>query len=211
MLTGMNLVFTLLFTAAFGFAAATGHMAGFTSGLFDGVKAAVDLAIGLTGVLALWLGLVKILEEAGAVTAIARFIAPVMRLIFPGLPEDHPALAAMTFNIAANMLGLGNAATPLGLKAMEELQKLNPFGDAASDAQATFLAINTGSVTLVPATVIALRASAHATAPADILLPGLVASFTATLAAIITARLLARLPYFRRPPNPPAQPAGAAP
>lgn len=194
----MNAIFALLFTAALLFAAFTGNMKGFTDGLFGGVKTAVDVAIGLTGVLALWLGLVKILEKAGAVDAIARWLSPVMRLIFPGLPKDHPAIAAMTLNIAANMLGLGNAATPLGLKAMEELEKLNPKQGIASDPQALFIAINTANVTLVPATVIALRAAAHSNAPADILLPSLIASGCATIGAIITSRVLARLPRYRR-------------
>jgi spore maturation protein A len=194
----MNVIFALLFTVALGFGAWTGNMKGFTDGLFGGVKSAVDVSIGLVGVLALWLGLVKILEKAGAVSGIARVIGPLMRLIFPNLPKEHPALAAMTLNIAANMLGLGNAATPLGLKAMEELEKLNPKANIASDSQATFLAINTGSVTLVPATVIALRAASHSSAPADILAPSLLASFAATIAAIVTARVLARVPYFRR-------------
>lgn len=194
----MNAIFALLFSAALAFAAATGNMKGFTDGLFGGVKTAVDVAIGLTGVLALWLGLVKILEKAGAVAGIARVVSPVVRLIFPGLPKDHPAIAAMTLNIAANMLGLGNAATPLGLKAMEELEKLNPKQGIASDPQALFIAINTANVTLVPATVIALRAAAHANSPADILLPSMIASGCATLAAIFTSRLLARIPYFRK-------------
>jgi len=194
----MNVIFALLFTAALVFGALTGNMKGFTDGLFGGVKSAVDVSIGLVGVLALWLGLVKILEKAGAVGGIAKVIGPLMRLIFPNLPKEHPALAAMTLNIAANMLGLGNAATPLGLKAMEELEKLNPKEGIASDSQTTFLAINTGSVTLVPATVIALRAASHSAAPADILAPSLVASFCATIAAIFTARILARLPYFKR-------------
>ena len=194
----MNVIFALLLTAALGFAALTGNTKGFTDGLFSGAKTGVEVAIGLVGVLALWLGLVKILEKAGAVSALARFVGPVVRFIFPGLPKDHPAIAAMTLNIAANMLGLGNAATPLGIKAMEELEKLNPKQGVVTDAQALFLAINTANVTLVPATVIALRAASHASAPADILLPTLLSSAAATLAAIFTSRLLSRLPRYQR-------------
>ena len=209
----MNAIFALLFTVALAFAAWTGNVKGFTDGLFGGVANAVSVAIGLVGVLALWLGLVKILEKAGAVDAIAKFISPVMRLIFPGLPADHPALAAMTLNIAANMLGLGNAATPLGLKAMEQLETLNPKQGIASDPQALFIAINTANVTLVPATVIALRAANHASSPADILLPAMVASGCATLAAIFTSRLLARLPRYKNQydaaPDKPKQPEPA--
>jgi spore maturation protein SpmA len=197
----MNAIFAALFVLAFAFAALGGRAQGFSTGLFEGVKSAVDVALGLTGALGLWLGLVKILEKAGAIDAMSRVVGPLVRRIFPGIPAGHPALAAMTLNIAANMLGLGNAATPFGLKAMEELDKLNPKKATLSDAQALFLALNTANVTLVPATVIALRATAkpHAAAqPADILVPGLLASLCATLAALFAARLLARLPRYRR-------------
>lgn len=194
----MNVIFALLLSAALGFAALTGNTKGFTDGLFSGARTGVEVALGLIGVLALWLGLVKILEKAGAVAALSRVVGPLVRFIFPGLPADHPAIAAMTLNIAANMLGLGNAATPLGIKAMEEMEKLNPKQGVVTDAQALFLAINTANVQLVPATVIALRAASHASAPADILVPNLLSSAAATLAAICTARLLARLPRYAR-------------
>ena len=197
----MNVVFVLLLLIALVVGAFTGNIQGFSTGLFEGVKTAVEVAIGLTGALGLWLGLVRILEKAGALAALARVVGPVVRFIFPGLPAEHPAIAAVTLNIAANMLGLGNAATPFGLKAMEELDKLNPKKSTTSDAQALFLAINTANVTVVPATVIALRATAHpqpASQPADILVPTLLASAVATLAAILCSRALSRLPYYRR-------------
>jgi spore maturation protein A len=193
----MNTIFAALFVVALAFAALTGNPQGFSSGLFKGVADAVEVAIGLTGALAFWLGLVRILERAGALAALSRGIGPVIRRLFPEVPAEHPALAAMTMNIAANMLGLGNAATPFGIKAMEELDKLNPRRGVASDAQALFLAINTANVTLVPATVIALRAKAGAAQPADVLLPGLIASLAATVAAILGSRLLSRLGRYR--------------
>ena len=194
----MNVIFAALLAAAVAFAALTGNAQGLSAGLFKGVADAVDVAIGLTGALALWLGLVRILERAGAMSALSRGIGPVVRWLFPDVPKDHPALAAITMNIAANMLGLGNAATPFGIKAMEELARLNPKQGVASDAQALFLAINTANVTLVPATVIALRAKAGAAQPADILLPGLVASLVAMSAAVFTSRLLARWTRYRQ-------------
>jgi spore maturation protein SpmA len=193
----MNVIFAALLATAVAFAALTGNAQGLSAGLFKGVADAVDVAIGLTGALALWLGLVRILERAGAMASLGRAVGPVVRWLFPEVPRDHPALAAITMNIAANMLGLGNAATPLGIKAMEELSRLNPKAGVTSDAQALFLAINTANVTLVPATVIALRAKAGAAVPADVLLPGLVASLVATLAAILSARLLARWGRYR--------------
>jgi spore maturation protein SpmA len=194
----MNVIFVALLAGAVAFAAFTGNPQGLSTGLFKGVSDAVEISIGLTGALALWLGLVRILERAGALASLSRVLGPVIRWLFPDVPRDHPALAAMTMNIAANMLGLGNAATPLGIKAMEELARLNPKQGVASDAQALFLAINTANVTLIPATIIALRTKSGATQPADILIPGLIASLFATAAAVIGSRLLSRLSRFRQ-------------
>jgi spore maturation protein SpmA len=147
-------------------------------------------------VMALWLGLMRIAEKAGLVEKLARAVRPIFRPLFPGIPAGEAgdrALSAMLLNIAANMLGLGNAATPFGIKAMEELEKLNPTPGTATNAQVLFLAINTASLQLVPTTVIALRASAHSSDPAGILLPTLMSTFCALVVAIVSAKLLERV------------------
>ena len=156
----------------------------------------------LVGVMTLWLGLMKVAEEAGLVELLARAARPALRRLFPGVPAGHPALGAMVMNVAANMLGLGNAATPFGLRAMEALDQLNPRKGTASDAQALFCALNTASVQIVPASVIALRAAAGARQPADVLGATLLASACATAVALLSARLLRHL--FPLPDPPPA-------
>jgi spore maturation protein A len=188
----MNLVFVLLFVAAAIAGAVKGDVRAVGQGAFDGAAQGVTLAIGLVGVMSLWLGLLKIAEKAGLVDKLARAVRPIFRPLFPGVPDGHPAISAMLLNIAANMLGLGNAATPFGIKAMEELEKLNPTPGTATNAQVLFLAINTASLQLVPTTVIALRAAAHSTDPAGIILPCLGASFCALTVAIVSAKLLER-------------------
>ena len=155
--------------------------------------------------MALWLGLLRVAEEAGLVALLGKLVRPVMRLLFPDVPPDHPAMSAMTLNMGANMLGVGNAATPLGLKAMEELQKLNPKKDTATDAMVLFLTVNTASVQLIPATVIAMRASAGAKDPGDVIGPTLVATLMATTVGIVAAKLLGRL-GIGGPPPPKAEP-----
>jgi spore maturation protein A len=189
----MNLVFVLLFLAAAVAGALRGDVKAVGQGAFDGAAQAVTLAIGLIGVMSLWLGLLKIAERAGLVEKLARAARPVFRPLFPDVPDGHPALSAMLLNIAANMLGLGNAATPFGIKAMEELEKLNPNPGTATNAQALFLAINTASIQLVPTTVIALRVSAHSSDPTEILLPTLASTLCALTVAIVSAKLLQRV------------------
>lgn len=168
-----------------------------TKGLFDAAKTSVNLALGLIGIMALWLGLMKIAEESGLVKLFANAVRPVMVRLFPDVPPDHPAMGAMVMNIAANMLGLGNAATPLGLKAMQELQSLNKIKDTATDAMAMFMALNTSSVTLIPATVIGIRAAADASNPAEIIGPVIVATGVSTTVAIIMIKLLHKLPRYQ--------------
>ena len=154
---------------------------------------AVQLAIGLVGVMALFLGLMKVAEEGGLLKIAARGIRPLLIRLFPEVPADHPAMGAMVMNLAANLLGLGNAATPFGIKAMQELETLNPEPGTATDAMALFLAINTSSVTLLPTGVIALRAAAGSTNAAGILPTTLCATLFSTTAAIFFAKFLARL------------------
>ncbi|NQV15828.1 nucleoside recognition protein [bacterium] len=168
-----------------------------TKGLFDSAKASVNLAMGLIGIMALWLGLMRIAEESGLVKIFARAVRPIMIRLFPDVPEDHPAMGAMVMNIAANMLGLGNAATPLGLKAMQELQTLNKVKDTATNAMATFMALNTSSVTFIPATVIGIRAAANAANPAEIIGPVILATGVSTTVAVIVVKLLQKLPKYQ--------------
>ena len=154
---------------------------------------AVELAIGLVGVMALFLGLMKVAEAGGMLTILARLIRPLMVKLFPDVPADHPAMGAMILNLSANMLGLGNAATPFGIRAMQELDKLNPQRGTATDAMALFLAINTSSVTLLPSGVIALRAAAGSSDPAAILPTTLFATIGSTAVAVVAAKLYQRL------------------
>ena len=196
----MSLVWVLLVALSVAVAAATGRIEALTPAVVESAGRAVTLSIGLAGVMALWLGLMRVAEEAGLVRLLGRAARPVLRRLFPEVPPEHPALGAMVMNVAANMLGLGNAATPFGLKAMAALEELNPHKGTASDAQALFCALNTASVQLVPATVIALRAAAGARQPADVLGATLIASLCATAVALAAARLLRHL--YPRPPEP---------
>ena len=172
----------------------TGNIDAVTEAAIDMAKVAVNLAIGLIGIMALWLGVMKIAEESGLIRIIARGLRPITIRLFPDIPEDHPAIGSIVLNMSANILGLGNAATPLGLKAMEELQELNPNKETATNAMCTFLAINTSSVTLLPTGVIALRAAAGSQDPAGILPTTLFATILSTTVAIISVKLYQR--YF---------------
>ena len=167
-------------------------------GIVESAKTAVTLAIGLVGIMSLWLGLMRIAERAGLIEKLALWVRPVMTRLFPDVPTNHPAMGAMVMNISANMLGLANAATPLGLKAMEELNKLNKKVGTATDAMFTFLVINTSNVQIIPATVIAIRASAGSTNPTEILGPAIVATTISTVVGIIVVKALARLGIYRR-------------
>lgn len=160
--------------------------------MIDAAKGSVTLAIGLVGVMALFLGLMKVAEAGGLLTIIAKTVRPLMVRLFPEVPADHPAMGAMIMNISANVLGLGNAATPFGIRAMQELDKLNPQKGTATNAMVMFLAINTSSVTLLPTGVIALRASAGSTDPAGILPTTLFATICSTTVAIIAVKLYQR-------------------
>jgi spore maturation protein SpmA len=164
--------------------------------LFDSASLAVNTALGLLGTMALWLGFMRVLRDAGVMANIARLLAPVMHWLFPALPRDHPAISAMILNMSANVLGLGNAATPFGLKAMQELQKLNPNKAVATDAMALFLAINTSGLAVIPTGVMAIRQSLDSANPGAILLPSVLATLCSTITAIIVAKLLARLRVF---------------
>ncbi len=170
-----------------------------TDGAFDGAKTAVTIALGLIGVMALWLGVMRLAERAGLVQKLARALRPIMRRLFPDVPAEHPAMGAMLMNMAANMLGLGNAATPLGLRAMRDLESLNPHPGAATNAMCTFLAINTASVQLIPTTAIAILVAAGSTRPTAIVGTALLATLCAATTAIIAVKILEKLPWFARP------------
>ncbi len=196
----MNRIFLAIILAAFCFAGfrqltfvpmadQPTPMAALSTALVDSAAGAVDLAIGLVGVMTLFLGLMKVAESGGMLTILARLIRPMMVRLFPQVPADHPAMGAMILNLSANALGLGNAATPFGIRAMQELEQINPEPGTATDAMALFLAINTSSVTLLPTGVIALRASAGSADPAMILPTTLAATIGSTTVAIIAAKL----------------------
>ena len=167
-------------------------MAILSKAMIDSAGAAVELAIGLVGVMALFLGLMKVAEEGGMLTILAKLIRPLMVRLFPEVPADHPAMGAMILNLAANALGLGNAATPFGIRAMQELDRLNPVKGQATNAMALFMAINTSSVTLLPTGVIALRAAAGSLDPAAILPTTLFATIGSTCIAIIASKFYQR-------------------
>jgi spore maturation protein SpmA len=168
-------------------------MAALSSEMLAAASGAVELALGLVGVMTLFLGLMKVAEAGGLLAIIARLIRPLMTRLFPEVPPDHPAMGAMILNFSANALGLGNAATPFGIRAMQELEKLNPRPGTATNSMALFLAINTSSITLLPTGVIALRAAAGSSDPAGILPTTLFATLCATAAAILAARFYQRL------------------
>ncbi|NES08048.1 MAG: spore maturation protein [Okeania sp. SIO2F4] len=187
----INSIWLFMIISATVIAAYNGRMIEITEASFEGAKNAVTLAIGLIGSMALWLGIIQIVETAGGMKIIARLIYPVMVKLFPDIPPSHPAMSAIILNIAANALGLGNAATPMGLKAMAEMDKLNPEKGTATDAMCLFLAINTSSVTIIPISVITIRASAGVTNPGDIILPTIIATCCSTIAAIVAAKFFA--------------------
>lgn len=151
---------------------------------------AVTIALGLIGIMALWLGVMKIAEEAGIIKIIAKSVRPITKRLFPDIPSDHPAISSIIMNISANMLGLGNAATPFGLKAMDEMEKINPNKGTASNSMVTFLAINTAGLTLIPATAIAVRAASGSSNPAIIIGTSIFGAFCATIAGITAAKFL---------------------
>jgi spore maturation protein SpmA/spore maturation protein SpmB len=195
----VNAVFLALVVIAFAVAAAAeaggqaGAMEALSASILKAAEGAVPLALGLVGIMALFLGLMKVAEAGGLLTATARLLAPLLRRLFPEIPPGHPAMGAMVMNVAANLLGLGNAATPFGIRAMEHLERLNAHKGTASNAQVLFLAINTASITILPTKVIALRASLGSANPAGVVAPTLFATLVATVVAVAAARWLQRL------------------
>ncbi|MEZ6014450.1 MAG: nucleoside recognition domain-containing protein [Planctomycetota bacterium] len=165
---------------------------------FDMAKTSFDICLGLVGVLTLWLGIMKVGERGGAIDALGWVVRPFFRRLFPELPRDHPVYGSMVMNFAANMLGLDNAATPLGLKAMQQLQELNPVKDRASNAQIMFLVLNTSGLTLIPISIMVYRAELGAANPADVFLPILLTTFFSTVTGIVAVALAQRIPLLDR-------------
>jgi spore maturation protein A len=163
----------------------------------DSAKLGFEIALGLAGIMAFWLGIMEIAAESGLVNKFARLLKPIMHPLFPAVPAEHPAMGAMVLNITANMLGLANAATPFGLQAMKELQRLNSRLDEATDAMCTFLAINTSSVQLIPATAMAFLAANGSLHPSSVIMSSLIATTCSTVVGIVAVKRLARLPAYR--------------
>ncbi|TYP56723.1 nucleoside recognition domain-containing protein [Thermosediminibacter litoriperuensis] len=180
----MNWVFSFFILGGIFVGAFNGKLDSITPAAMDAANSAVQRAISLMGIISLWLGVARVAEASGLIDRMSRVIAPLFAWLFPSIPKGHPALGCILMNLSANILGFGNAATPFGLKAMKELQKLNPRPDTATEAMCTFLAINTSSVTLVPATIVALRASAGSRNPSEVVGAILFATMCSTLAAI---------------------------
>ena len=183
----------------------TGLLSDMMKALFDAAKNGFEISLGLTGVMTLWMGIMNVGKESGIISLFAKAVSPLFRVLFKGIPKDHPAYGSVTMNLSANMLGLDNAATPLGLDAMRDLQKLNPSTDTASDAQIMFLVLNTAGITLIPTSVIAMRQTialeqkvANFNA-ADIFLPTLIATFIAFVSGIIIVSLFQRISIFKWP------------
>lgn len=165
--------------------------------VLDAANVSVEMCIGLIGIMAVWLGLLNVAKDAGLVDAFAKLLRPLMRWLFPEVPDGHPAQGAMLMNLSANMLGLDNAATPMGLKAMRELQELNPVKDTATNSMAMFMAVNTSSITLIPFTIIGYRALSGSTDPAKPIAGTLIATLVSSLVAIYVTRWLSRMPRFQ--------------
>jgi spore maturation protein A len=167
----------------------------------DSAKQGFEVALGLAGIMSLWLGIMHIASESGLVSTLARWMRPIMRRLFPEVPADHPAMGSMIMNISANMLGLANAATPFGLQAMKELQQLNTHAHTASNAMCTFLAINTSSVQLIPVTAIAFLGANGNPHPTVVVASSLIATSISTLVGVVSVKQLAKLPCYRMKPE----------
>jgi len=188
----LNYIWFGLMATALVVAAINGTADGVTKGAVESASSAVQIAIGLIGIMTLWLGMMRVAEAAGLVSLVGRALNPLLRRLFPEVPPGHPAAGAIVVALAANMLGLNNAATPLGIKAMEELQTLNPDADTATNPMVTFMAVTTSGVQLVPATMIGVLAAAGSATPTVIIASTLVATFVGTIASVIVAKLLQR-------------------
>ena len=197
----LNVIWIVLLVGSVAVALLTGQLKEVVVSATDSAVSAFRLALGLTGIMALWLGIMKIAEDSGLVAGFTRMIAPLMRFLFPKIPDGHPALGSMAMNMVANMFGLNNAATPMGIRAMEELETLNPRKATATDEMCMFLAVNTSSIQLIPAGAIALLAGGGSLDPTVIVFPALIATCVSTVAGVTAARLMSRMRRFRTDPE----------
>ncbi len=198
----LNYVWSFLLLTGLIAGALFGRLEAMVGGVFDVCKSVVmSIALPLAGVMMLWLGILRVMEKAGLMEVVARALSPVLRFIFPDVPKDHPAMGAITMNIAANMLGLGNSATPMGLKAMGHLQELNPHKQSASNAMCMFLALNTAGFSLIPMSAINYLNSGGVANPQAIIAPTILATLFATVMGIMAAKFFQRLPVFRQVPD----------
>ncbi|GAX91839.1 nucleoside recognition domain-containing protein [Effusibacillus lacus] len=194
----MNVIWLSLLVIGIAVGIATDNMDGITRGILKGAEDGVAVCLGLISILVFWLGLMKIAEQAGLVQLLAKALKPIARFLYPSVPINHPAMGSILANMSANILGLGNAATPLGLKAMQELQTLNPHPDRASDAMCTLLAINTASLTIIPATVIGWRMQYGSDNPTEIVGATILATFLGTTVAVLLDRTFRAIDRKRR-------------
>lgn len=193
----LNVIWLGLIVISIVVAAVTGRMEAINAAAFEGAKTGVTVCLGLLSVLAFWMGMMRIAEQSGLLELLARVLSPIIQVLFPDVPKGHPAMGYILSNMSANLLGLGNAATPMGLKAMEELQKLNPDKQNASPAMCTLLAINTASITIIPTTMIAIRMQYGSVNPVEIVGTTLLSSFAATIVALLIDRMY-RYRHIRR-------------
>ncbi|MDQ1001671.1 spore maturation protein A [Neobacillus niacini] len=184
----VNYIWVFMTLVGFVFAMINGTMQEVNKAIFDGAKEAVTLCIGLISILVFWLGMMRIAQESGLLELLSRLFRPLVRRLFPDVPTNHPAMGYILSNMIANMFGLGNAATPLGIKAMEELKLLNGGKNSASRSMVTFLAINTASITIIPTTVIAIRMNYNSASPTEIVVPTLIATIISMLGAVMIDR-----------------------
>jgi spore maturation protein A len=202
----LNIIWLVLLVGSAAVAVFTGQVKEVVLAATESAGSAFKLALGFTGIMALWLGLMRIAEQSGLIGAFTLLISPVMKFLFPRIPDGHPAMGSMTMNIVANMFGLSNAATPLGIRAMQDLDTLNRHKGTATNEMCMFLAINTSSVQLVPASAIALLAAGGSSDPTVVVFPAIIATCASTVAGILAARLLSRLRRFRQEPEEKVEP-----
>jgi len=181
----MNAVWLILFSVSIVFAIVTGNLEPFTKSIFDGAKSAVEVSLFLLGIVSVWMGITRILEDSGLIYRIAHLFKPIISRLFRNIPDDHPSISAITLNVLANLFGLGNAATPLGIKAMQELDTLNEDKDTITFEMMTFIVLNTASIQLIPFSVIGILASYNASNPAAVVLPVLIATVISAMAALL--------------------------
>lgn len=188
----MNIIWFLLMTISVVAAACTGRLEAFTKALFDGAKAAVEISLYLLGIVALWLGVTRIIEDSGLIYRISRVFKPLVTRLFKNVPADHPAITSITLNMLANLFGLGNAATPLGIKAMQDLQTLNQDKESVTFEMMLFIVVNTASIQLVPFTVVGILADFGSANPSGIVLPTICSTVLSALIAVVILLLFRR-------------------